>query len=90
MHEQMAAAAGERNIWLVGGGELVGQFYDHGVLDELIVQVTPVTLGSGAPLLPRAITTPPLRLVSIAALGEAFAELRYQVRHPQRHGNQED
>jgi len=90
VHEQMAAAAGERNIWLVGGGELVGQFRDHGLLDELIVQVTSVTLGSGVPLLPRAITTPPLRLVSIAAFGEAFAELRYQVRHPQRHGSQED
>jgi dihydrofolate reductase len=88
VHEQMAVAAGESNIWLVGGGELVGQFYDHGLLDELIVQVTSVTLGSGAPLLPRAITTPPLRLVSIAAFGEAFAELRYQVPHPQRHGSQ--
>jgi dihydrofolate reductase len=88
VHEQMAAAAGERNIWLVGGGELVGQFYDHGLLDELIVQVTSVTLGSGAPLLPRAITTPPLRLVSVAAFGEASAELRYQVRPPQRHGSQ--
>ncbi|MGD9030694.1 MAG: dihydrofolate reductase family protein [Anaerolineae bacterium] len=90
VHEQMAVAAGESNIWLVGGGELVGQFYDHGLLDELIVQVTSVTLGSGAPLLPRAITTPPLRLVSIAAFGEAFAELRYEVPHPQRHGSQEE
>jgi dihydrofolate reductase len=79
VHQQMVAAAGGRNVWLVGGGELVGQFYDRGLLDELIVQVTSVTLGSGAPLLPRAITTPPLQLVSMAAFGDAFAELRYRV-----------
>ena len=31
------AAAGGKNVWLVGGGELVGQFHDHGLLDEVIV-----------------------------------------------------
>jgi hypothetical protein len=45
----------------------------------LIVQVTSVTLGSGSPLLPRVITTPPLRLKSATTYGEAFAELRYEV-----------
>lgn len=86
VHRQMDAAAAGKNIWLVGGGELVGQFYDQGLLDELIIQVTSVTLGSGAPLLPRAITNPPLRLVSATIFGEAFAELRYEVPRPQ--GNQ--
>jgi len=81
VHRQMAAAAGGKNIWIVGGGELAGRFYDHGLLDELIVQVTPVTLGSGSPLLPRVITTPPLRLKSATTYGE-FAELRYEVPHP--------
>lgn len=79
VHDAMRRAAGDRNIWIVGGGELAGQFYDHGLLDELIVQVAPVTLGGGAPLFPRAITTPPLRLVSVTPCGEAFAELRYEV-----------
>ncbi len=79
VHKEMAAAAGDKNIWIVGGGELAGQFYDHGLLDELIIQVTSVTLGSGSPLLPRVITTPPLRLKSAATYGEAFAELRYEV-----------
>src|SRR5690606_25106971 len=37
VHEQMVAAAGGKNVWLVGGGELVGQFHDHGLVDELIV-----------------------------------------------------
>jgi dihydrofolate reductase len=53
VHAEMAAAAGDRNVWLVGGGDLVGQFADVGLLDEVIVQIAPVTLGAGAPLLPR-------------------------------------
>ena len=82
VHREMAAASGGKNIWIVGGGELAGQFYDHGLLDELIIQVASVTLGGGAPLLPRAITTPPLRLLSVTSYGEAFAELRYEVPRP--------
>jgi dihydrofolate reductase len=53
VHEEMRAAAGDRNVWIVGGGDLAGQFADAGLLDEVIVYVAPVTLGAGAPLLPR-------------------------------------
>lgn len=69
-------------MWIVGGGELVGQFYDAGLLDELIVQIAPVTLGAGTPLLPRRIMQPALRLQSVATLGGIFAELHYQVPRP--------
>jgi dihydrofolate reductase len=79
VHAEMAQIAGDKNIWLVGGGDLVGQFFDAGLLDEIIVQFASVTLGSGAPLLPRTITTPPLKLLSAKAYGTAFAELRYEV-----------
>lgn len=82
VHEQMKAAAGGKNLWIVGGGELAGQFYDHGLLDELIVQVTAVTLGRGSPLLPRTIAEPPLKLTQARAYGNAFAELRYDVPRP--------
>jgi dihydrofolate reductase len=75
----MTLTAGARNVWLVGGGDLVGQFYDAGLLDEIIVQVGSVTLGAGKPLLPRFIAFPPLRLVSARAIGSGFAELRYVV-----------
>ena len=83
VHEAMAKAAGGRNLWLVGGGELVGQFYDQGLLDDLYVQIGSVTLGSGKPLLPRSITRPPLELVSVRAVGTGFAELHYRVPRPQ-------
>lgn len=79
VHEQMAAAAAGKNIWVVGGGELVGQFHDAGLLDELILQVGSVTLGSGRPLLPRAIVHPPMELVSAQRLSAGLAELRYRI-----------
>ena len=75
----MAEAAGGKNVWIVGGGDLAGQFYDLGLLDELFVQIGSVTLGAGKPLLPRKITSPPLRLISVRAIGTGFAELHYEV-----------
>jgi dihydrofolate reductase len=77
VHAEMQKAAGAKNLWIVGGGDLVGQFHDAGLLDEIIVQVASVTLGKGKPLLPRRIEN--LRLVSARQDGSAFAELRYEV-----------
>ena len=79
VHEQMRSAANGKNVWLVGGGGLVGQFHDAGLLDEIIVQVGSVTLGAGKQLLPRRITSPPLKLTSVRQMGTGFAELRYEV-----------
>lgn len=85
VHAAMAEAAGGRNLWIVGGGDVAGQFHDAGLLDELFVQVGSVTLGAGKPLLPRTITRPPLRLLSVKAVGTGFAELHYEVpRQPLR------
>ena len=78
--DQMKNAAAGKNVWIVGGGELVGQFHDAGLLDEIIVQVGSVTLGKGKPLLPRRITgAAALRLSSVQQFGPGFAELRYDV-----------
>lgn len=79
VHAQLRAAAGPKNIWLVGGGELVGQFLDAGLLDELIVQVCSATLGRGKPLLPRRAVSPSLALQSVRRIGAEFVELRYAV-----------
>jgi dihydrofolate reductase len=75
VHEQMVAAAGGRNVWIVGGGDLVGQFADAGLLDEVLVSVAPVTLGAGAPLLPRRLE---LRLEDVGRNGD-FVAARYSV-----------
>jgi dihydrofolate reductase len=79
VHVTMRAAAGAKNIWVVGGGDLAGQFHDAGLLDEIIAQVSSVTLGAGKPLFPRRLTSPPLRLDSVRQVGTGFAELTYSV-----------
>ena len=78
VHAQMTAAAGGRNIWLVGGGDLVGQFADHGLLDEIQLGVAPVLLGAGAPLLPRRLLSARLALAGVEH-DDYFAYLTYRV-----------
>ena len=78
VHEEMRAAAGDRNVWIVGGGDLAGQFADAGLLDEILVMIAPVALGGGAPLLPRRIE---LRLDDIGRNGD-FACASYSVVRP--------
>ncbi|WP_174189339.1 dihydrofolate reductase family protein [Nocardia barduliensis] len=85
VHREMAAAAGERNIWIMGGGDLAGQFADAGLLDDVMVSVVPVTLGAGAPLLPRRILSSRMRLVGVAQAGQ-FAELHYRLVSPAEQG----
>ena len=75
VHERMVEAAGGKNVWIVGGGDLAGQFADAGLLDEVIVYVAPVTLGAGAPLLPRRLE---LRLEE-AHRNRDFVAARYSV-----------
>ena len=70
VHKEMVAAADGRNIWIVGGGDLAGQFADAELLDEVLVSIAPVTLGAGAPLLPRRIE---LRLEELGRNGDFVA-----------------
>lgn len=73
------AAAGDGDVWVVGGGDLAGQFLDAGALDEIALSVAPVALTGGAPLLPRTVGSDRLTLVSAGAVGQ-FARLVYAVR----------
>lgn len=75
VHAELIEAAEGRNVWIVGGGDLAGQFADAGLLDEVIVYFAPVTLGAGAPLLPRRIE---LSLEELGRNGD-FACARYSV-----------
>ncbi len=79
VHAEMVAAAGDRDRWIVGGGDLVGQFFDAGLLDEVRASLAPVFLGDGAPLLPRRILSHHLELIEAKASGQ-FATLAYRVK----------
>jgi len=75
VHAEMVEAAGDKDLWVIGGGDLAGQFADAGLLDEVWVQYAPVTLGSGAPLLPRELD---LELLDVAR-NRSFLCGRYRV-----------
>jgi dihydrofolate reductase len=75
VHADMVAAAAGRDVWIVGGGDLAGQFADRGLLDEVVVSIAPVTLGAGAPLLPRRVE---LAVQEVARNGE-LVSVRYTV-----------
>ncbi len=75
VHAEMVEAAGGKGVWVVGGGDLAGQFADAGLLDEVIVYIAPVFLGGGAPLFPRH---QELELTELAQNGD-FACARYAV-----------
>ena len=78
VHAELTEAAGGKNVWIVGGGDLAGQFADAGLLDEVIVYLAPVTLGGGAPLFPRR---QELRLEELHR-NRDFAAARYSVVRP--------
>lgn len=78
-HAGILEESGGRNIWIVGGGDLAGQYHDAGLLDEIIVTIAPVTLGNGKPLFPRHLEG--LRLESMRRY-DPFVEVRYVIQRP--------
>ena len=54
--DEMLAAAGDRDLWIVGGGKVASQFADHDLLDRVEVTVVPVVLGAGKPLFERPLS----------------------------------
>ena len=76
--DALVRAAGDQDVWVVGGGDLAGQFADHGLLTRVVVQYAPVTLGAGRPLFPRRHD---LALVEHGRNGD-FLVATYAVRGP--------
>jgi dihydrofolate reductase len=81
VYEEIAGSLGDSNLWLLGGGDLVGQFHDAMLLDEIILGMAPVTLGRGAPLLPRRITSKNLSFQQAELIGQRI-RITLNVRHP--------
>ena len=52
LHPRLVSAAADKNVWVVGGGDLAGQFVAAGLVDEMVVAYAPCTLGAGSPVLP--------------------------------------
>jgi dihydrofolate reductase len=79
LYEEMISAAGDRDLWVVGGGNVASQFADAGLLDELIVTVVPVVLGEGKPLFDRRLPGGPMQLTGTLAFSSGMVELSYRI-----------
>jgi dihydrofolate reductase len=76
VHPEMTAAAGDRNLWVVGGGPAASELVDAGLLDELWVTIVPIALGSGKPLFSKPIDKA-MRLLGTRTFATGMFELRY-------------
>jgi dihydrofolate reductase len=79
LYDEMIAAAGERDLWVVGGGNVASQFADEGLLDQVLVTIVPVVLGEGKPLFDRRLPGGAMHLMGTRAFDTGMVELRYEI-----------
>ena len=82
LRDELAAAAGNRNLWIVGGGPVASQFAGAGLLDDVIVTLVPVVLGAGKPLFSESLPGGPMKLVEATPSPSGMVELRYELVRP--------
>jgi len=68
-----------KDIWLMGGGDLIASFLDERAIDEFIISVVPVFIGDGLPLIARRHRHVPLDLQSVERFEEGVVQLHYHV-----------
>jgi dihydrofolate reductase len=77
IHDRVLESAGGANVWILGGGNVASQYADAGLIDELLLTVVPVVLGSGKPLFERGLPGGPLQLTGTTVFSTGMVELRY-------------
>ena len=68
-----------KNIWMMGGGELISSFLDEHAIDEFIVSVVPTFIGEGIPLIRPLRRDVPLRLLSVRDFSDGVVQFHYEV-----------
>jgi dihydrofolate reductase len=77
--DEMMRSAGDKHLWVVGGGNVASQFADERLLDELLVTVVPVVLGQGKPLFDRRLPGGAMQLTGVHPSAVGMVELTYQL-----------
>lgn len=81
--ERLRAAPG-KDIWMMGGGGLIGSFLDAGQIDEFSIHVIPTLIGEGIPLVAPRYRHVPLKLRSVRKFTDGVVHLTYLVPAPAR------
>ena len=68
-----------KDVWLMGGGDLIASFLDANAIDEFVLSVVPVFIGDGIPLIARRHRHAPLHLLSTERFEDGLVQLRYAV-----------
>ena len=71
-----------KDIWLMGGGELIASLLDEGMIDEFVITMMPVFIGDGIPLIARRTREALLDLQSVERFDDGAVQLRYRVQNP--------
>ena len=82
--DEMLVAAGEHDLWVVGGGNVASQFADAGLLDRVEVTLVPVVLGAGKPLFDRPLPDGAMQLVAARTFSSGMIGLTYELRRSGR------
>jgi dihydrofolate reductase len=76
---QRLRATPGKNIWLMGGGELIASFLDAGEIDEFDIHIMPTLIGEGIPLMAPRHRDIPIRVQSARKYPDGVVRLRYKV-----------
>jgi dihydrofolate reductase len=66
-----------KDIWLMGGGELIASFLDAQAIDEFVISVVPIFIGDGIPLIARHHRHVPLSLQATQRFEDGLVQLHY-------------
>jgi dihydrofolate reductase len=70
-----------RDVWLMGGGDLIASFLDARAIDEFVVNVFPVFIGDGIRMIARRHRHVPLTLHDVERFENGVVQLHYGVRN---------
>ncbi len=68
-----------KDIWMMGGGELIASFLDAKEIDEFDIHVIPTFIGEGIPLIAPRYRDVPLRVRFARKYPDGVVRLRYDV-----------
>jgi dihydrofolate reductase len=69
-----------KNIWMMGGGEIIASFLDEDGIDEFIISVVPIFIGEGIPLIAPRHREVPLKLRAVKPFPDGVVQVHYDIR----------